>query len=222
MPWNATAKDGSRDICKGEVFVIDDDAATRETLTKTLRKEGYVVISFASGSALLSYARLRKPVCVFVEVGLSDRSGFDVLRKLRAENCPAPIFATSTDGVIPMAVDAIRNGAFDFIVKPVCVSDIVARMDAALDEYARAATADDVTDVPLYLAGCEPLNNRERQVLARLAIGETNKGIARHLGLSARTVEGYRAAIMRKFGVRNATELLRRVFSQDPQANRPT
>ena len=221
MPWNATAKDSSRDALKGEVFIIDGDAVTRETLTTALRKEGYVVISFASGSALLSYAKIRKPVCVFVEVGLSDCSGFDVLRKLRAENCPAPIFATSTDGVIPMAVAAIRNGAFDFIVKPICVGEIVVRMDAALDEVARAATANEVSDVPLHLSGCEPLNNRERQVLARLAIGETNKGIARHLGLSARTVEGYRAAIMRKVGVRNATELLRRVFSQDPQANRP-
>ena len=230
MPWNTTAKDTAKDnSCnisngpsKGEVFVLDDDAATRETLTRTLRKEGYVVISFASGAALLSYARIRKPVCVFIEVGLSDRSGFDVLRKLRAENCPAPIFVTSTDGLIPMAVEAIRNGAFDFIVKPIRVSEIVVRMGEAIDEVARASTAENVSDVPLHLPGCEPLNNRERQVLARLAIGETNKGIARHLGLSARTVEGYRAAILRKVGVRNATELLRRVFSQGSQANRST
>ena len=120
-----------------------------------------------------------------------------------------------------MAVDAIRSGAFDFIVKPIRVSELVVRMDAGLDEFARAAAADDVSHVPLHFPGCEPLNNRERQVLARLAIGETNKGIARHLGLSARTVEGYRAAILRKVGARNATELLRRVFGQGPRTNRP-
>jgi two-component system response regulator FixJ len=218
MSWNATSEDSSR----GEIFVIDDDAATRETLSNTLQKQGYDVISFADGAALLSYARTRTPVCVFIEVGVSDRSGFEVLKKLRSENCPAPIFATSAEGAIPVAVDAIRNGAVDFIVKPIRGSEIVVRMDAALDELSQSATDDIVSKMPLYVPGCEPLTGREREVLARLAIGETNKEIGRHLGLSARTVEGYRAAIMRKVGARNATELLRRLFSQGrPQNRRP-
>ena len=221
----ASFKESSREpvggTLKGEVFVLDDDVAMRDMLTKALSKRGYAVICFASGSALLSYAGRHEPVCVFIEVSLSDRAGFDVVRKLRAENCPAPIFVTATDGTIPMAVDAIRNGAFDFIAKPIRFGEIVDRMDAALDEVARAAAAADVANVPLQLAGCEPFNTRERQVLARLVIGETNKAVGRHLGLSARTVEGYRAAIMRKVGVRNATELLRRVFGHGRQANRP-
>ncbi len=217
MPWNATSEDSS----KGEVFVIDDDAATRETLSNTLQQKGYDVISFADGAALLSYARTRTPAFVFVEVGMSDRSGFDVLKKLRSENCPAPIFATSAEGVIPMAVDAIRNGAVDFIVKPICGSEIVVRIDAALDELSQAAADDTVSKMSLYVPGCAPLTGRERDVLARLAIGETNKEIGRYLGLSARTVEGYRAAIMRKVGARNAAELLRRLFSQGRQQGRP-
>lgn len=206
MPWNA--------ISRGEVFVIDDDVATRETLSNTLREEGYDVISFADGSSLLSYTRTRTPVCIFVEVGRTDRSGFDLLKKLRSENCPAPIFVTSAEGTVPMAVDAIRSGAFDFIAKPIRGCEIAVRLDAALDEFSQSAIPDDVAELPLYIPGCEPLTSREREVLARLAIGETNKQIARHLGLSARTVEGYRAGIMRKSGARNATELLRRVFGQ--------
>lgn len=206
MPWSATSR--------GEVFVIDDDAATREALSNSLRKQGYDVISFVDGPALLSYAKTHTPVCVFLEVDAVDRSGFEVLKKLRSENCPAPVFITSTHGAIPLAVDAIRNGAFDFIVKPVRISDVVERFEEAVAEHAELAPADDFSKLSLYVPSSEPLTVREREVLARLAIGETNKEIGRYLGLSARTIEGYRAAIMRKVGARTAAELLRRVFSQ--------
>ena len=188
-------------VSKGEIFVIDDDATTREMLSSTLENNGYDVISFADGPSLLSYAKSRTPVCIFLEVGKSDRSGLELLGKLRAENCPAPIFVTSAHGAVPMAVDAIRSGAFDFIVKPFSGGEIVRRIDAAIGEFSRPAS-------------CEPLTGREREVLARIAFGETNKETARQLGLSARTVEGYRANIMKKVGARNAAELLRRVFSQ--------
>ena len=108
------------DLSKGEIFVIDDDASMREKLSKTLEESGYDVISFADGASLLSYAKARTPVCIFLEVRTSDRSGFELLKKLRAENCPAPVFVTSATGAIAMAVDAVRNGAYDFIVKPFC------------------------------------------------------------------------------------------------------
>lgn len=206
MPWNTTSR--------GEVFVIDDDACTREALSKGLEQKGYDVISFADGAALLSYARTRTPAGVFIEVDAIDRSGFDVLKKLRLDNCPAPIFVTSVHGAIPLAVDAIRSGAFDFILKPVRISEVVGRFEEAVVELSGPAPSDDLSKVSLYVPGGEPLTVREREVLARLAIGETNKEIARFLGLSARTVEGYRAAIMRKVGARTAAELLRRVFSQ--------
>jgi FixJ family two-component response regulator len=214
MPWNAPSK--------GEVFVIDDDARTREALSSGLQEKGYGVISFADGAALLSYARTHTPVCVFIEVDAVDRSGFEVLKKLRLENCPAPIFVTSLTGSIPLAVDAIRNGAFDFIVKPVSIGDVVGRLEEAISQCSEPAQTDERLGISLYVPGCEPLSAREREVLARLAIGETNKEIARYLGLSARTIEGYRAGIMRKVGARTAAELLRRVFSQNPyQARHP-
>ena len=94
--------------------------------------------------ALLSYARTRTPACVFIEVDAVDRSGFEVLKKLRSENCPAPIFVTSALGAIPLAVDAIRNGAFDFIVKPVRISDVVDRFEEAIAECSEPASADNL------------------------------------------------------------------------------
>ena len=210
MPWNAPSK--------GEIFVVDDDASMRETLSKTLKQSGYDVISFADGAALSAHAKARMPLCIFLEAGTSDRSGIDLLKKLRAENCPAPIFVTSATGAIAMAVDAIRNGAFDFVVKPFCSNEIARRVEAAIDEYSRPAASHHVSDPSLFIPGSQPLTGREREVLARIAVGETNKEAARRLGLSARTIEGYRASIMRKVGARNAAELLRRVFSQGRQA----
>ena len=203
MPWKATSR--------GEVFVVDDDFATREALSGALVSAGYEVICCADGAALLSQIRSRIPASVFLEVRMPEADGLDLLKKLREENCPAPIFVTSANGDIATAVEAVRSGAVDFIEKPLRGDDVVERMEAAIEELAQSG--DELPDIAMHLPGCEPFTRREREVLARIAVGETNKEAARKLGLSSRTIEGYRASIMRKVGARNAAELLRRVLS---------
>jgi two-component system, LuxR family, response regulator FixJ len=205
MPWNATSR--------GEIFVVDDDIATRETLSRALRAAGYEVTCFVDGAALLSQARSHVPASIFLEVQMPERSGLDLLKRLREENCPAPIFVTSSNGDIATAVEAVRSGAADFIEKPVNGREVVERMEMAIEELAQSDD-DGMPDIVTHLPGCEPFTRREREVLARIAVGETNKEAARKLGLSSRTIEGYRASIMRKVGARNAAELLRRVLSQ--------
>ena len=205
MPWNATPR--------GEIFVVDDDLATREVLSGTLSSAGYEVVCFANGAALASQLRSHVPACIFIEVRMPERSGLELLKKLREESCPAPIFVTSANGDIATAVEAVRSGAVDFIEKPIDGAGIVERMEAAIAELAEAGE-DGLPDIVTHLPGCEPFTRREREVLARIAVGETNKEAARKLGLSSRTIEGYRASIMRKVGARNAAELLRRVLSQ--------
>jgi two-component system, LuxR family, response regulator FixJ len=197
---------------RGEIFVVDDDIATREALSGALVAAGYEVICFADGAALLSQIRSRIPACVFLEVRMPEGNGLDLLKKLREENCPAPIFVTSANGDIATAVEAVRSGAVDFIEKPLRGDDVVERMEAAIEELAQSG--DELPDIVMHLPGCEPFTRREREVLARIAVGETNKETARKLGLSSRTIEGYRASIMRKVGARNAAELLHRVLSQ--------
>jgi len=201
---------------KGEIFVMDDDAAVRETLSLALQEEGYDVICFADGAALLSLARNRIPACIFLEVRLPGKSGLDILKQLRAKDYPAPIFIVSGQGDIPMAVDAIRNGALDFIEKPCRSSEIIARVKAAVGGLSQFHRSDDNSNVcSLHLPGCEPLTRREREVLARLAVGASNKEAAQQLGLSPRTIEGHRSNIMKKIGVRNAAELIHRVLSKN-------
>jgi FixJ family two-component response regulator len=107
-------------VSRVEIFVMDDDVAMREALSVALQEEGYDVVCFADGAALLSSARARTPACIFIEVRIPGKSGLEILRKLRAEGYPAPIFVMSGQGDIPTAVDAIRSGALDFIEKPPC------------------------------------------------------------------------------------------------------
>jgi FixJ family two-component response regulator len=201
---------------RGEIFVMDDDPAMRETLTGLLQKAGYHVICFADGAALLSLARSRVPVCIFLEVRLPGKSGLDILKTLHAEDYPAPIFVISGQGNIPMAVDAIKNGALDFIEKPFINNEIVARVEAAVDTPPRQLHGRKISAKisGLGFAGSEPLTRRERDVLDRLADGASNKEAAHQLGLSTRTVEGHRANILKKVGVRNTAELVHRILSR--------
>ncbi|PDT89619.1 DNA-binding response regulator [Bradyrhizobium sp. Y36] len=195
-------------LSKGEVFVIETDAAAREQLSAALQQSAYDVICFADGASLLSEAKARMPACVLLEMP-PDRSALDVLKRLREENCMAPVLVTAANGSIAMAVDAIKSGAADFIEKPFRTHDIVGRIDAAIDESAQPGASRQG-----WLPGCEPLTAREGDVLEHLAAGLTNKEIARRMHLSARTVEGYRASVLKKAGARNVTDLLRRIFDQ--------
>jgi FixJ family two-component response regulator len=201
-------------ITKGEIFVMDTDAATRETLSFVLQQEGYDVICFADGDSLLLSARARIPVCIFLEVTVPDKSGLDILRKLRAEDRCVPIIAISGQADIPTAVDAIRNGASDFTQKPLLRSEIIPLVTEAAGTLPRAPNGDASARIRSFsFPGCKPLTRREQDVLAQITAGASNKEAGRQLGLSSRTIEDHRAKIMKKVGVKNAAELVRRVFT---------
>jgi FixJ family two-component response regulator len=200
---------------RGEIFVMDDDTEMRERLSVALQEEGYEVICFADGAALLSLAKTRVPACIFLEVRVPGKSGLDILKKLRSEDYPAPIFITSGQADIPTAVEAIRSGALDFIEKPPCNNEMVARVKAAITTLSQTQSHSPCAKISaLKTPGREPLTRREREVLERLLVGASNKEAARQLGVSSRTIEGHRANIMKKVGVRNAAELIHRVLSE--------
>jgi len=193
---------------RGEIFVIDDNACARATLAGALTLAGYEVICFADGAALLARAKIRIPLCVFLDVGIGDKCRSKLLDQICAEHWRAPVFASSGQASIALAVDAVRRGAFDFIAKPFDGGDVVARVRAALGQSSCSRV------IPADLSDQVRLSGREWEVLERIALGESNKEIAQQLGLSSRTVEGYRANILRKAGVRSTIELVRRVFGR--------
>lgn len=207
-------KTGSR----GEIFVVDDDPAVRDTLSMVLSAGGYEVVCFADGAALLSVARGRTPSCILLDVHIPGKSGLDILKELHGEDYPAPIFMISGQGDIAMAVSAIKNGALDFIEKPFRGSEIVGRLNEAIDAYARRKSGNVSNIQTLHLPGREPLTRREREVLEQFTKGASNKEAGRHLGISPRTIEDHRANIMKKLGARNAADLVRIVMSASRNA----
>jgi FixJ family two-component response regulator len=208
--WHMTEKP----LTRGEIFVVDDDPAVRETLSMVLSAGGYQVICFADGAALLAVARSRTPSCILLDVHIPGKSGLDILKELHGEDYPAPIFMISGQGDITMAVSAIKNGALDFIEKPFRGSEIVARLDEAIEAYARRQANDSASRIAsLHFPGREPLTRREREVLEQFTSGASNKEAGRHLGISPRTIEDHRANIMKKLGARNAADLIRIVMT---------
>jgi FixJ family two-component response regulator len=198
----------------GEVFVVDDDPAVRETLSIVLSAAGFQVICFADGESLLAVARGRSPACILLDVHIPGRSGLDILAELHAEDYPAPIFMISGKGDISMAVNAIKNGALDFIEKPFRGKEIVSRVEEAIEAFSRRREAGQDSKAPSYnFPGKEPLTLREREVLELFSAGNTNKEAGRQLGISPRTIEYHRANIMKKLGARNATDLVRIVMT---------
>ena len=199
---------------RGEIFVVDDDPAVRETLSIVLSRGGYEVICFADGAALLAVARTRTPACILLDVHIPGKSGLDILKELHGEDYPAPIFIISGQGDIAMAVSAIKHGALDFIEKPFKGHELVARLDEAIDAYAhRKAESVQSKAGSFHFAGREPLTRREREVLEQFTAGASNKEAGRHLGISPRTIEDHRANIMKKLGARNAADLVRIVMT---------
>ncbi|MFN5485435.1 MAG: response regulator transcription factor [Bradyrhizobium sp.] len=199
---------------RGEIFVVDDDPAVRETLSVVLSTAGYKVICFADGAALLAVARSRTPACILLDVHIPGKSGLDILRELHGEDYPAPIFMISGQGDIAMAVSAIKNGALDFIEKPFRGNEIVSRLNEAIDAYTRRQAETSASRIAtLHFPGREPLTRREREVLEQVTAGASNKEAGRHLGISPRTIEDHRANIMKKLGARNAADLVRIVMT---------
>ena len=198
---------------RGEILVVDDDPAVRDTLTLVLRSGGFEVVCFADGAAFLEAARSRTPAAILLDVHIPGKSGLDILRELRGEDYPAPIFMISGQGDIAMAVSAIKNGAIDFIEKPFRGNEIVTRVSEAIEAYARRQSGSGSTATSLHFPGREPLTRREREVLQQFTAGASNKEAGRTLGISPRTIEDHRANIMKKLGAKNAADLVRIVMT---------
>ena len=194
-----------------EVFVVDDDPMVLNALSVFLSRDGYQVAGFSDGASFLEAARSRTPICIILDVQMPGQSGIDLLKALKAEDYPAPIFIVSGSGDIPTAVEAIKSGAFDFIEKPVKASVVVTRVREAVDAWSRRKSNG---NLPHAFPGQDQLTSRERDVLGRIASGSSNKQAGRELGISPRTIEVHRARIMEKLGARNAADLMRIVLSE--------
>jgi FixJ family two-component response regulator len=198
-----------------EIFVVDDDELIRDMFAAMFEPEGCRVSCFAEGLSFLAAARARTPACILLDVNMPGRSGLDMLRELDAPHYPAPILIVSGQGDVPTAVDAIKSGALDFIEKPIEAAAVIARVREAIGAWVRRPIngGEQFTEVK----GAEQMTPREREVLARIVAGASNKEAGRTLGISPRTIEVHRARIMDKLGAKNAADLVRIVLGQEPR-----
>jgi two-component system response regulator FixJ len=189
------------------VHVIDDDQAVRESLTFLLKTTGLAVRTYENATAFLQDDPKGKAGCIVTDVRMPDISGIDLLLRLRELNVTLPVIVITGHGDVPLAVEAMKSGALDFLEKPFDDDALLNAVNAALrDQGADAKREADRTDIINKLAS---LSNRERQVLEGLVAGHPNKTIAFDHGISPRTVEIYRANLMSKMQAGSLSELVR-------------
>ena len=187
------------------VHVVDDDEAVRRSLAALLASRGYGVMPFASGEQFLAGAELSRHGCVVLDLRLSGMSGLEVFEAMRARGSPLSVLFLSGHGDLPSAVQAMRDGAHDWLQKPCADDELIERVERILARASAAADRLSRRDDALQLWGS--LTPRERDVARLVARGLANKAVAQQLPIYVRTVETNRARVFDKLGVGNAVEL---------------
>jgi two-component system response regulator FixJ len=187
------------------VHIVDDDDAVRQSLAFLLSSAGHAVRLYDSATVFLSGLSGVKGGCLITDIRMPEMSGLELLHELKTKACRLPAIVITGHGDVPLAVEAMKAGAVDFIEKPFDEEAILRAVEAALRRSGDGEGADD----PAVAARLASLSERERQVLEGLIAGHPNKTIAYDLGISPRTVEVYRANLMAKMEAKSLSELIR-------------
>jgi FixJ family two-component response regulator len=179
-------------------------------------------MTFNDGTAFVSAARNRIPACVVMDLFMPGPSGLDVLKGLDAANYPAPICIVSGRADVSLVVEAIKNGASDFIEKRIDAGLVVERVAKTSEVWIHRRQDDATSEFQWQpFPGRDRLTRREIEVLTHILAGATNKAAAETLGISPRTIEVHRWHIMKKLGAKNAVELVRMVLGGASGARKP-
>jgi FixJ family two-component response regulator len=196
------------------VFVVDDDDAVRNSLRLLLKSAGLASEVAGSAQDFLAGYDAAQPGCLVLDVRMPGMSGLEMQHELNMRGATLPVIFITGHGDIPMAVEAMQHGAFDFLQKPFRDSDLLERVQRALERDAQNRTRLRHTDrIRERLASLSP---REREVLELVTQGKANKMVAGDLGVSQRTVEIHRAHVMQKMEAGSLAELVRMMMSIAP------
>lgn len=188
------------------VYIVDDDAAVRSSLALLLKSVSLTAATFDSANAFLQGVAVEAGGCLVLDIRMPGMSGIELQQQLKQRGYTLPIIFITGHGDVSMAVNAMREGAIDFIEKPFRDQELLDRIYQALEkDRERRRAADETVHLRERFTGLTP---REHEVMLRIARGQANKVIAIELGLSERTVEIHRARVMHKTGARSLAELV--------------
>jgi len=190
---------------RSTVFVVDDDLSVREATRDLLIEHGYAVEVFADGEAFL---RADRPGgCLLVDARMPGMTGLELIQRLTVDGRSLPTIVITGNGDVPMAVEAMKAGAVDFIEKPIGHIELLASIERALDQNGDVTKASGSRDIAV--SRVASLTARQRQIMDLVLAGHPSKNIAADLGISQRTVDNHRAAIMKKTGSKSLPALIR-------------
>lgn len=191
------------------VCIVDDDADVRDSLAMLLQRSGYQTLSFDSARAFLQAGLKGSKHCVLADIRMPEMDGLALQLELKRTQPEVPVLIMTGHGDIPMAVQAMKAGAIDFLEKPFEKPALLAALERAFAVQSRGVASDQkISDHKR-----QELTKRERAVFNLLVEGLQNKVIAHKLGISARTVEVHRRRVMEKTGARNLAELVKMALS---------
>jgi len=192
---------------KGKVYVIDDDEAMRDSLDFLLDSSGFDVVLFENAQSFLDALPKLALGCVVSDVRMPGIDGIELLKRMTALHSPFPVIIMTGHGDVPLAVEAMKLGAADFLEKPFEDDRLITMIETAIRQAEPAAKSEAVAqDIAARVASLSP---RERQVMEGLIAGLSNKLIAREYDISPRTIEVYRANVMTKMQANSLSELVR-------------
>lgn len=192
------------------VHVIDDDEAMRESLSFLLESAAMTALTYESATHFLECLAELAPGCIVTDVRMPELSGIDLVRRLRDRGVAHPVIVITGHGDVPLAVEAMKAGAVDFLEKPFDDEALLRAIRSAV--LAGGRTQEDQAELNRLREIFRSLSPREQEVLNGVVDGKLNKTIAFELGISPRTVEVYRANVMSKTGARSLSELVRMVL----------
>jgi two-component system, LuxR family, response regulator FixJ len=191
----------------GMVHVIDDDEALRESLLFLLNAAKFKVRSYESAEAFLDAMGYAEPGCIITDVRMPGITGLELIRRLTTNHAAFPVIAISGHADVPLAVEAMKLGAVEFLEKPFEEGALISAVLGALNRHAQDSERDlERITIEERVAS---LSQRQRQVFLGLVAGHPNKSIAFDLGISPRTVEIYRANVMTKMRAKGLSDLVR-------------
>ncbi len=194
-------------IVKPTVFIVDDDEAVRGALRLLMKSVGHEAKTFDSGDEFLASCSSGVSGCLILDIRMPGMSGLELQEKLQQQGVNIPIIFITGHGDVPMAVQAMKHGAMEFLQKPFREQDLVDLVSQALEQNENShKLALQSTEIEPRIAKLTP---RERQIMDMIVQGNANKVIAIDLGVSQRTVETHRTRIMRKMQARSLAELVR-------------